>query len=254
MLNEEIKWAEIESQIDDIEGLLRDMPIVASVEELDAHEAMLKLGHSSVLAKKLAADKRAYFGSENTRKRLIQLEHDIRNGGSNVMMGIGNCFSVLRECIATRRLSTEFILDWGYLNQLLGRYAELMERADVEQPQFNKYVNSGLSQTSILQRYWHAHWVTANTSNLVTREVAQDGLAKVCALVSLGRLRPPPNYTSDWFAKMLKETPTDGFLAENYLATPYTRATPANIKFMINNSGIPVAVLPPLSRSEFKKT
>ena len=80
-----------------------------------------------------------------------------------------------------------------------------MDTSDSEKLAFERNITAGLSQSTLLQRYWHAHWIKANCKpDLSDRADIEAGLAKLCADVWQGRLRSSSGFASDWFEALIR--------------------------------------------------
>ena len=195
-----------------------------------------------------------------------KLKTDVESGGTSGQPAFlddefRNCFVVVSEAIDNETFSTEFVLAWGYLNKLFGRFAELMETSDSERGRFEQNIATGLSQSTIVQRYWHAHWVVANSKpDFRDRMEVEAGLAELCADVWQGRLRSPSEFPPEWFEALIKPDPKpkkgDGRVPQKgssdvVLRSPYVRAKYSDIESMVGNMRVPVEVLPPLNRRSF---
>jgi hypothetical protein len=133
-----------------------------------------------------------------------------------------------------------------------------MATSRAEESVFDQNINSGLPNNTIVQRYWHAHWVKANSkSDFSDRKDVETGLAELCADVWQGRLRSPPGFTPTWFESLIRldfdnvPVPEKGNSDDVVLKTPYVRAKNSDIEAMARNIHLPANVLPPLNRRSF---
>jgi hypothetical protein len=256
-------WDRIESEFKELRALLEEMPAPPSQRELETHRVRTKLRLPGSLPAQLDLNYRSYYGSATTKERLDQLKNDIETGGHPECFGgsslLENCFVTIQESIATKQCSTDFVLAWGYLNQLFGRYAELMEQEDGERKDFERNERAGGSSDTIVHRYWHAHWVVANSkADFRDRREVEAELAELCADVWQGRLRPAPGFPSEWFEALIRpgfdkneRVPQKGNSDDVGLKSAYVRAKISDIQEMVGNESIPAGILPPLNRQGF---
>jgi hypothetical protein len=261
-----VDWSKISAEFKEIRALLITAPSPPSVEEIDAHKISLKRGIVSPLTRRFRWGFRSYFGSAEREDRLSQLAKEISSGGipencpDFIVREFRNSFIVVEEAIEAKIVSTEFLLAWGYLNQLLGRYLELALLEGSDEKKFHQNMNAGLSQDATLQRYWHAHWIgTHARPDMKNRVEIEYVLAKLCVDVWQGRLSPPAGFANDWFGSMIvsedgcKPIPPAGYFGIADLKTPYKRATVSEIREKMKNRLISREMMPPLTIAEFNR-
>lgn len=250
-------WQRIRTEFASIRNLLEEMPGPISEQELDSHRVSSGLGLPSTLAKQLDFDYRAYHGSVLTKERLSALKNEINCYDTQFLIGEkdADCFETIERSINSENCSTEFVLAWGHLNQLFGRFIELMQQADSEKTSFERNEKAGASRGSIVQRYWHAHWVIKNSGT--DRKTAESELAELCADIWQGRLIAPPGYEAKWFETLIsgelgEDVPRDGNSDGAILKTTYTRAKQSDLEAMARNPDVKPETLPPLERIDFR--
>jgi hypothetical protein len=247
-----VDWDRIKREFAEFRTLLEQMPAPPSEQELQTHRVRTKLDFPSSLVAQLDRDYRAYYGSKTTEERLNRLKGEIDSGGTTqlprALGNVENCFLTIEASIATEKCSTEFVLAWGYLNQLFGRFVELMQQADEERKDFERNEKAGASSDTIVQRYWHAHWIIANSGT--ERKAAEFELAALCADIWQGRLLAPPGYEAAWFYTLITDElggaiPQRGRRDDAVLKTTYGRAKLSELEAITKNKGVAPEILPP---------
>jgi hypothetical protein len=165
-------------------------------------------------------------------------------------------WDLIRGSIHAEQASSEFILAWGELNQLAGRYIELIYNSKHIEDQIEAGV-SGKRDGSLVQKYWFAYWIQANSKSLLpkARASAESELAKVCLRIHERELKPHEPYPIKWFRSMLEEEEVRPRVFEpgESLNTTYTRLTVKALKKLLADPMITSAVLPPLRAAEFQR-
>jgi hypothetical protein len=252
-------WDLIKSEFLGLRALVKQMPTPPSERELQTHRVKMKLKSPSALKTQLDWDYRAYYGSTSTKDRLDRLKEDVDSGGAVQLPShfdrVENCFVTIERSIAAEECSIQFILAWGYLNQLVGRFLELMEFAENQKKDFERNERAGAATHKIVQQYWHAHWVIANSDT--DRKIAESELAALCADIWQGRLLPPAGYKAEWFKTLITgelggDIPKSGNGEDATLKTTYGRTKPNELEDIVKSKDVDPALLPPLRRTEFR--
>jgi hypothetical protein len=163
---------------------------------------------------------------------------------------------LIRHCIESRQITTDFLLSWGRLNYLVGESNILF----AQEPYFGKNLPSilgGLYESVVIQRHWYAYWINRHAPSLKPRDrhVAENALQDLCVNIVEGILEPAFPYPRDWFRRMLRSPIARSGRArssEYALTDRITRTSIKELERMLRDPLITPEVLPPLSSDLFK--
>jgi hypothetical protein len=160
-------------------------------------------------------------------------------------------FEIVRDGIARRSLSAEFVMAWGTLEYCWGTLRTLQFRDAEATYEFRRRVG-GASESTVVHEHWYAQWIAHHAPSFEkqARNDAAVQLSVLCEEISNGERAPSPPYPLEWFARMLERDGHDAPTGE--LKSTYTKLTISKIKTMLEHPLLTPEVLPPLNPDEFE--
>jgi hypothetical protein len=134
---------------------------------------------------------------------------DTKEETEYIVPSLRSIFVVIEEAIALKRVSTKFLLAWGVLNSLSGRYLELdaQERDSVRLAEAG--TKGGAAQSTQMQQHWYALWMVQNAkNNKLARERVQNEIAKLCCDLWQDK-RTARGFEPGWFEKLIRQEVSD---------------------------------------------
>lgn len=262
-----IDWEVLKENFRFTKLLLRPF-VLPTKDEHEGHKALIGLGRGrdALVPKAYDWGDRDYPGSRARIDRILAFNEDLQTGGAvpNSAFPVRSCFAVVSEAIERKQISTEFILAWGYLDMLAGRYVELLVDDDARRDSWRQ-LKAGTSQDQTGQRCWYAHWMIAHGATTSSRNMIQDNLAELCAEIWRGE-RESAGFDPAWFKNMIMEEddgekprkgkprgriPRKGRRRAAYLTTSLGQIPLTDLVVMTTHRFITKAMLPPLSEAAF---
>lgn len=160
-------------------------------------------------------------------------------------------FEIVRDGIARRSVSAEFVTAWGTLEYCWGTLRTLQFRDAEAAYEFRRRVGGGLEST-VVHEHWYAHWIARHAPSFEkhARSDATVLLGEVCEQIRDGERAPSSPYPVEWFARMLEHGDYGEPAGE--LKSTYTKLTVSRLKAMLEHPLLTPEILPPLTPDEFE--
>jgi hypothetical protein len=190
-----IDWALLASDFERMVDALTPVPVPDEA-EIQQHFALARRGRlaESPVPEKVKFD-HYVVGHAEFRKKIRDFNLDARDGFKRRLSTHRvSCLEVVRECIASEKASTDFILAWGYLAFLTGARHELVDWEHTAEQTFVRAVAGYLNNVD-LQRCWHARWILQHTgSDRKKRLSVENELAALCTEIWRGEREVPKRF------------------------------------------------------------
>ena len=156
-------------------------------------------------------------------------------------------FDIVREDLAKRKLTPEFVHAWGTLEFCSGVMCALIRRDDATFPEFQRKLK-GSKTKAVVQQHWYAHWMARNVPSFETKAREDENLRLIilCEEIARGDVAPWPPYPREWFNSLLAKDGGD-------LNSSLLRLRNPDLRRMIQHPLLTPKILPPLCAEEFDR-